>query len=829
MLNNRFNKNAFLSWCLFLGTLTGITSAATGQVIDEWLVAGPVWGRGGVAGLSNGYESRLAPSPGDLTYDFRSDARRMRVWEVKTTNDGWLDFFSSDYPQVQARWKDGAYPWAGAAMYAVKYIEADLDMRANLKIDSPQKAIIWINGEAIDQKDGQEVKLNQGSNRLVVKIPSPSKVRGVEPKMGPRSNWSLRVEVTPAQKSRSGANALTFHNTDPERNIIILDDGQPLRLLATLGTQNNQFPIFIESQAVRLPYRVEIAVGPAENYAVAPERTRSWPWVYTVDPNRAKEFTEQNTDRVTVVPQADWQNALPAAVRITLLDYDLRVLEEDELRLSFKPADNSSPDLMVEEKLLKFESLPIGHYTLVSEFVTREGKVWARDNDHSFSVIRGPVDTDQDDAIRYLGNIGHHLANASSGVAERVEWLHKVGITRQFKLSQSWSRYGVKHDGKGNVEVTRSENIVNTARLLHKAGITPVGDLIVGSIARKIDKSKTPALTAEDQEAARVQAELVGEDEMPFIQPPSGPPLPAFGTEAFEKTVYDYAYKLVDTYKDQITYWSGMNEIDLHATGSRADAIILAEAQKIAYRAAKDADPNAIIIAPSLVRSSEFVDMLFEAGFGEGADILDVHAHPANVPDLHVSTVLGNTGSEGLGAVRPYLETSGVDKPVWYGEISAPLAHAPRGVKGQAEAVVKQLCWAIASPHVESINYLVMYNSPTYWGANLGFNNFYGEPHPAVNAINTASHLIDGRQLLQPLRSIPDKVSHLRFSGPDGTETIVVWADDVELILDLRVAGSSVSAVDVIGRSLDLKVTHGRVRVPVGVSPVYVNASEFAD
>ena len=812
-----------MPWCTLLVVLTAFTTTAGAQLIDEWLVAGPVWGRGAGAAVSNGYESRLSPNEGDHLYDFRTDQRRLRVWEVKPAEDGWLDFFSDNFPQVAARWKDGAYPWAGAAMYAVSYIESDRDQRVKLAIESPQEASIWVNGRAVDDAI---VSLERGWNRLVVKVPSPSKVRGVEPQTGDRSNWSLRVRI---EQASADADPLTLATSDPERETVILDDGRVIRVLATLGTRTNDFPVFYASEPMEMPYRVEAALGPAENYALAPERIRGWPWVYSTDPQHAERLLDAGDDRVSLVKDSEWQKALPNEVRLTLLDYDLQVVERRVLGLAFEPADRSSRDLMVHETLIRFEGLSVGHYTLVSEFVTSGGKVWARDNDHSFSIVPGPVDTAGDRAPRYLGNIGHHLANSDDGVAERVEWLRKAGITRQFKLSQSWSRYGAKHDGQGNVEVARSEKMDKALRLLYEAGITPVGDLIVGSPVRETDPSQTPALTEADQKAAQAAARRLGADQLPVIQPPGARPLPAFGTEAFEKTVYDYAFHLVDTYKDQIKHWSGMNEIDLHSTGTEVEARVLAEAQKIAYRAAKDADPEAIIIAPSLVRGAEFVDMLLEAGFAEGADILDVHAHPANAPDLHRSTVLGNTGTEGVGAVRPYLESSGVDKPVWYGEISAPLAHAPRGVKGQAEAVVKQLCWAIENPHVEAINYLVMYNSPTYWGANLGFNNFYGEPHPAVNAINTASHLIDGRERLEPIQSIPKGVSHLRFRGETNAQTLVVWSDNKQVDLELEVSGDEVSVIDVIGRRRGLTVDRGRVVISVGVSPVYVIAERFAD
>ncbi len=444
-------------------------------------------------------------------------------------------------------------------------------------------------------------------------------------------------------------------------------------------------------------------------------------------------------------------------------------------------------------------------------------------------MVRGPVDTAADTGPRYLGNIGHHLGGDKEGTAERIEWLHKIGVTRQFKLVQSWSGWGVSHDGEGNVTVERSPRIDAALRQMKALGITPVGDLIVGSGVRKLDPTKTPALTAEDQEAARVEAQRLGAGELPVIQAPGARPLPAFGTAVFEKTVYDYAFKLVSEYKDDVRHWSGMNEIDLHAKGETGEAEMLAAAQKIAYRAAKDADPGCIVLSPSLVRRGTFVDELFAAGFADGADILNVHAHPANTPKLGTSTVLGNSGSEGIGTVRPFFEASGSEMPVWFGELSAPLAHSPRGVLGQAEAVVKQLCWAIDEPKVEAIHYLVMYNSPSYWGANLGFNNFYGEPHPAVNAVNTASHLIDGRAVLAKLGSLPEEVSHLRFAGDAGTETLVLWRDRGEGDLALRVRGDWAEVTNVIGRSRAAAADGGRVTLRVGVSPVYVNADGFLD
>ncbi len=269
-----------LTRCLHAAALLLTATSASGQVVESWLVAGPVWGRGAAAALSNGHEARMAPAEGDHTYDFRTDQRRLRVWEVKDADGGWLDFRSAGFPHVADRWKDGAYGWAGAAMYAVAYVASDRDASVRFEVDSAQPVEAWVNGVAVDT--GGPLRLAEGWNRLVLKVPSPSKIRNVEDASSDgRSNWSVRAAF------EAGYAGLTFAESDPERAAPRLVDGQPVRVLATLGTEADDFPVFVASERVRLPYRLEAATGPAENYAVAPDRIRGWPWVYTVDPGQA--------------------------------------------------------------------------------------------------------------------------------------------------------------------------------------------------------------------------------------------------------------------------------------------------------------------------------------------------------------------------------------------------------------------------------------------------------------------------------------------------------------------------------------------------------------
>lgn len=177
----------------------------------------------------------------------------------------------------------------------------------------------------------------------------------------------------------------------------------------------------------------------------------------------------------------------------------------------------------------------------------------------------------------------------------------------------------------------------------------------------------------------------------------------------------------------------------------------------------------------------------------------------------------------------------GYSGPIIYGEISAPRAHNPRGAKGHAEDLVKQVAWAINhrdSPiaRIEGISYLVAYGGPDYWSYNLGFNNQYGDPLPIVNAVNVVNHLLDGRKPLPALGNLPAGVSHVRVTSADLVypETVVVWSTKSPKNVTFRLKGGAVRVFDTVGRARKYPLPGETMTLQVDTSPQFVQGT-FAD
>ncbi|MBN80960.1 MAG: hypothetical protein CMJ70_12560, partial [Planctomycetaceae bacterium] len=97
------------------------TADPAGQVrsspIEFWNVWGPSWGKSGLSALSPGIETRIRPTPGDVSFSWGTDRPRCLVWKAYSAPDGFMNFYSEDVlPGVTKMVvEDGAGRWAGAA------------------------------------------------------------------------------------------------------------------------------------------------------------------------------------------------------------------------------------------------------------------------------------------------------------------------------------------------------------------------------------------------------------------------------------------------------------------------------------------------------------------------------------------------------------------------------------------------------------------------------------------------------------------------------------------------------------------------------------------
>ena len=782
--------------------------------IELWNVWGPSWGKSGFSALSPGVETRIRPTPGDVSFSWGTDRPRCLVWKAYSAPDGFINFYSEDVlPGVTKMVvEDAAGRWAGAATYANTYLHTAKSRDVDLVVESGQPVVIWLNGTRLTEQDGGPfpMHLNTGWNRLLIKVLSPSSTRGVPPvypTAGQPGNWTLRASIS--LPGGGPVPRLRVQCEDPERNSPSADDAAvPVRYLSTLRGPEDRRPLFVRGESTDLTLTILAAAGSYEHFPANPhDNYEGEAWTYAAPPGPPTTSADSN------VSLDQLKQAAAKHVAVSLFDFDGKRVLADHFPLDFR--ESAEGGLVCTVSLYR-GSLPMGHYTLTTDFIDSDGRIQARDHEHAVAVVRGPVDVSRDVTSRRLSCIGHWLA-VRPNAFEKLEWLHRVGVTQHQKLCQGWNVWGVKHDGEGNVTIGDAPVIDDLLDKAEEVGIRVVGDLTFGY--ERPDLKREAGQKTEEQNTNTRPSQVEDLARGIRLVPYGARPLPPYGTPDFEKTLHDYAHAVVSRYKDRVKLWCGDNEVDNVGAVTPAVAAVYAHASRILYDAVKEADPEAEFITASLVRRSTSTDELLRRGYARFSDHVDVHAHPYRAPRIS-DPLIGNSHLEGHGVLLPYL-AEGTENAcsVYYGEVSSPLAHAANGATGQAEGVLKQLGWTLKHPIVKSLAYLSLYDN----AACLGFCNLYGDPLPANNAINVASHLLDGRPLLDDLPGLPDNIEQICVAGGDERQTLMLWSQQSQTAL-IPCHGTEVDLIDLLGRTGRLSVTDGNVAVHVTPTPQLIRA-----
>ena len=787
---------------------------ARSSPIKFWNVWGPSWGKSGLSALSPGIETRIRPTPGDVSFSWGTDRPRCLVWKAYSAPDGFMNFYSEDVlPGVTKMVvEDGAGRWAGAAAYAHTYLHAAKSRDVAFVVESGQPVVVWLNGTRLPEQDGGRfpMQLDTDWNRLLVKVLSPSSTRGVQPvypTAAQPGNWTLRASIS--LPGGGPVPQLRVQCEDPERNSPRAGKAAvPVRYLTTLRGPGDRRPLFVRGEPTDLTLTIRAAAGAYEHFPATPHaQYEGEAWTYASPPGPATTSADSG------VSLDELKRATARQVAVSLFDFDGNRVLANRLPLAF---GKSAEGGLVCTVSLYRGSLPMGHFSLTTDFIDADGRVQARDHEHTAAVVRGPVDVSRDATSRRLACIGHWLA-VRPNAFEKLEWLHRVGVTQHQKLCQGWNVWGVKHDGEGNVTIGEAPVIDGLLDKAREVGIRVVGDLTFGYV--RPDLKRKGGQKAKEQKTNTRQARVEDLARGIRIVPYGARPLPPYGTPEFEKTLHDYAHAVVSRYKDRVKLWCGDNEVDNVGAVTPAVAAVYAHASRILYEAVKEADPEAEFITASLVRRSNFTDELLRRGYARFSDHVDVHAHPYRAPRIS-DPLIGNSHQEGHGVLLPYLaEDTKNACSVYYGEVSSPLAHSPNGATGQAEGVLKQLGWTLKHPIVKSLAYVALYDN----GACLGFCNLYGDPLPANNAINVASHLLDGRPLLDDLPGLPDNVEHICVAGGGDLQTLMLWSHQSQTVF-IPCQGTEVELIDLLGRTGSASVADGNVAVHVTPAPQFVRA-----
>jgi hypothetical protein len=520
-----------------------------------------------------------------------------------------------------------------------------------------------------------------------------------------------------------------------------------------------------------------------------------------------------NWNATTSTNPGTWAQYAPNRVNIQILNSADQVVLNQTTNLAFGGISNGEISAGVD---LNLGALGVDHYRVFTHLIDPSGKVQVRNRVHSFSVLLGPVDRTKDQKPRLMGSYYEWFTEIGDAqVASKLRWLNRVGMTKQQGLYDSWTAWGMNHDGAGNVSITTAPRIDFALATAASLNIDVIGQLAEGYYKEFVFGQRISNLY---------------EGDVQFY--------PAYGTAAWDNTFTQYATLLVNRYKDRIKIWGGKNEIDLGMDQSDHAAEVHAAATAKMWAGVQAADPTAIYLKSSLVRSNSTTPNLKNHGFLNYGQATDVHSHPGIAPSLHWDN-LGEGSNEGRSMLLAFRYTGGV----WFGEINAPESRNYWGALGSAGDIIKQMAWAVnlrdvSNAPVQGMMYLTAYNDDVVWSYNDGFNNQMGDPLPQVNAANVANHWIDGRNVLAPLADMPIGVEHIRVDvanlDPSYPQAVVVWNDGNNLWLNginatrsvtFNVTGANVKVVNYLGQESTLTATNGKVTVKAGPMPLILRGT----
>jgi hypothetical protein len=180
----------------------------------------------------------------------------------------------------------------------------------------------------------------------------------------------------------------------------------------------------------------------------------------------------------------------------------------------------------------------------------------------------------------------------------------------------------------------------------------------------------------------------------------------------------DFVYAFVDRYRGRVRYIQIWNEPNLTAEWGfqRVDAVAYTRLLEVAYRRAKEADPNVVVLSAPLAITLEdasmrgnhndlvFLEQMYQAGAGDHFDVLSANAFGLDLPpeDPPDPNVLNFRRTE---LHRALMEEYGdADKPLWineYGWNAAPASFPDELLnwervteEQQAEYTVRGIEWA---------------------------------------------------------------------------------------------------------------------------------------
>lgn len=283
----------------------------------------------------------------------------------------------------------------------------------------------------------------------------------------------------------------------------------------------------------------------------------------------------------------------------------------------------------------------------------------------------------------------------------------------------------------------------------------------------------------------------------------------------------DYVRRIVGRYAGRVAAWEIWNEPNIQPFWSpRPDPELYAKLLRAAYVAAKQADPDCIIVGGALAGpDAAFLRGMYAAGAKGHFDVLSYHNY-----GQHMELATEWPELRKLRAVMA--ESADGDRPIWHTETGFYTGPAGLSEPAQAARIVRYSVGLLALG-IERTFQLTLADwtdDPRHHDLSVfrGLTRADYRPKPALAAYRTMCQRLGDRRFVAALRPAAG-VSGYLFEG-GGRSVVVLWREGAEAAapagLDL---GTPVALVQQLGGDWQvLREDSGRYTLPVGSDPLYV-------
>jgi len=306
-----------------------------------------------------------------------------------------------------------------------------------------------------------------------------------------------------------------------------------------------------------------------------------------------------------------------------------------------------------------------------------------------------------------------------------------------------------------------------------------------------------------------------------------------------------YVYAVVSHFKDRVSDWEVWNEPNAayRFFKPKTDPYLYGAILKVAYTAAKEADPDCRVSFAGVFGSSlfdwfgvpgglDFIEQVFAAhpDIGEYIDAVSFHPYPYPFTSPEFSNPWLGSYEEVIEDLRDLLSSHGIDDiPIWFTECGWPTNYATWGVtfERQAQYLVRSLLLSVA--HGVEYYCWFTYRDREHWiwwqEDSFGLLDVDGRPKPSYVACGAMTGLLRDSEFdrdLSDVLKLPDGVYALMFR--DGKRwTAAFWCVRYEEQIEVPLADvESVETFDTYGEPLEPTVLDDLLLVRAGPSPVYV-------